>query len=223
MPDPISATLLAGGSIISGFMAKEGANDAADAAVAAGQTQADAADRGVEEVRRQFDAIQELMKPYVDAGTGGLTGMQDLIGLNGADAQRTAISAIEAGPEFSALLGQGQEGILANASATGGLRGGNTQGALAQFRPALLSQLLNERFSKLGGITQLGQASAAGQASAGIQTGQQVSDLFQQQGAALAGGILGAGNASAQYKIGIGNQIGNTLGTLGTLKLLNKF
>ena len=214
---------LAGATVVSGYMANEGAEDAAAAGKAAADTQAAAADKGVAEVRRQFDAIQELMKPYVEAGNKGLGGMMDLIGLNGADAQRTAIDGIQTSPEFAALTQQGETAILANASATGGLRGGNTQGALAQFRPAILSQLINERFSRLGGITQLGQASAAGQAAAGQATGQQVSDLYQEQGAAVAGGLLAGGQAQAQYKVGLGNQIGSTLGTLGTLRLLKKF
>lgn len=214
---------LAGATVVSGYMAKEGAEDAAAAGQAAANVQAGAADRGVEEVRRQFDEIQKLMKPYVDAGGKGLNGMLDLIGLNGPEAQKAAYLGVENSPEFAALTQQGETALLANASATGGLRGGNTQGALAQFRPALLSQLINERFSKLGGITQMGQAAAAGQAAAGQQTGQQVSDLYQQQGAAIAGGLLAGGQAQAQYKIGVGNQIGNTLGTLGTLRLLKKF
>lgn len=214
---------IAGATLISGYMAKEGAEDASAAGQAASGAQVGAADRGVEEVRRQFDAIQELMKPYVEAGENGLAGMQDILGLNGPEAQRLVLEGIESSPEFSALLNQGETAIRANASATGGLRGGNTQAALAQFRPAILSQLLNERFSRLGGVTQLGQASAAGQAAAGQATGQQVSDLYQQQGAAIAGGLLAGGNAQAQYKVGVGNQIGNTLGTLGTLRLLKKF
>jgi hypothetical protein len=214
---------LGGATLISGYMAKEGAEDAAAAGQVAAEAQVGAADRGVEEVRRQFDAIQALMKPYVEAGGKGLAGMQDLIGLNGPEAQKAAYMGVENSPEFAALTQQGETGILANASATGGLRGGDTQGALGQFRPALLSQLINERFSRLGGITQMGQAAAAGQAAMGQQTGQQVSDLFQQQGAAVAGGLLAGGQANAQYKMGLGNQIGQTLGTLGTLRLLKKF
>jgi hypothetical protein len=216
-------TAIAGATLVSAYMGKEAAEDASAAGAAAGEAQAGAADRGVEEVRRQFDEVQKLMKPYVDAGEKGLGGMMDLIGLNGPEAMQAAIAGIESSPEFAALTEQGETALLANASATGGLRGGNTQGALAQFRPALLSQLINERFSRLGGITQLGQASAAGQAAAGQATGQQVSDLYQQQGAAIAGGLLAGGNAQAQYKIGVGNQIGQTLGTLGTLRLLKKF
>lgn len=214
---------LAGATVVSGAMSSKAAKTQAEASTQAGEIQSESAEQGVEEVRRQFDAITTLLKPYTDAGPKALTGLQDMLGLNGTDAQGAALKGVENSPEMALLTQQGEEAILANASATGGLRGGNTQGALAQFRPALLSQLINERFSKLGGLLQIGQSSAAGQAAAGQATGQQVSGLMQQQGAALAGGVLGAGQAQASYQAGLGNSIGNTLGTLGTLRLLKKF
>jgi hypothetical protein len=82
---------------------------------------------------------------------------------------------------------------LQQAAATGGLRGGNIQAALAQFRPQVLSGLIEQQYGRLGGLTQLGQASAAGVGSAGMQTGTNVSNLIQQQGAAQAGGALAQG------------------------------
>lgn len=209
---------VAAATVVSGYMASESAEDAAHASVVAGERQAESADKGIDEARRQFDAAQALMKPYVEAGVGGLTGMQDLLGLNGPEAMKTALAGIESSPEFMSLLQQGEKGILANASATGGLRGGNTQAALGQFRPSLLSKLVGDRLDRLGGIAQLGQAAAAGQASAGIQTGQAVSNLFQQQGAAQAGGIIGA----AQNRVQGTNAFGNSLSNLATLYLLNK-
>ena len=45
---------------------------------------------GVEEQRRQFDAVQKLLKPYADAGLSGLSGQQDLLGINGTKAQQQA-------------------------------------------------------------------------------------------------------------------------------------
>ena len=121
-----------------------------------------------------------------------------MAGLNGGDAQSAAIEAIKNSPQFQALNQQGQEAILANASATGGLRGGNTQAALAQFSPALLSQLISDQYSRLGGLTTLGQNSAAGVGSAGMQTGGAIANLLQQQGAAQAGGVLAQGAVPGQ-------------------------
>jgi len=132
----------------------------------------------------QYGRAEGRKAPIVQAqGGGALQAYQDLLGLGTPGAQQQAIRGIESSPEYQALLRSGEEGILQNASATGGLRGGNTQGALAQFRPQLLSSLINQRLGQLGGLTQLGQASAAGQASS-------VANLLTQQGAAQAGGAL---------------------------------
>jgi hypothetical protein len=189
------------GKVVGGIT---GSNDAAKAAERAGQTQAAAAQAGIKEQRRQFDELVKLLSPFVQAGTGspGVTGsvqaQQELLGLRGADPQRAAIRGLEQGPIMQALLRQGEEAILQRASATGGLRGGNVQAALGQFRPQLLSDLIQQQFQNLGGLTQVGQASAAGQATAGLQTGTNVSNLLQQQGAARAGGQIAAGSAQRQ-------------------------
>ncbi len=157
---------------------------------AAGQ-QADAAQAGIEEQRRQFDEMQKLLAPYVAAGQPALQAQQAMLGLQGAEAQQQAIAGVEQSPLLQALMRQGEEAMLQNASATGGLRGGNLQGALAQFRPAMLQQALEQQYERLGGMTALGQQSAAGVGTAGMQTGQQIAGLLGQQGAARAGGTLG--------------------------------
>lgn len=152
---------------------------------------------GIEEQRRQFDAIRGILSPYVNAGNLALRGQMDLLGLNGADAQKAALDGVQASPEFTASLKAGEDAILSNASATGGLRGGNTQGALGQFRPALLANTINNRFAQLGGLVSVGQNAAAGTGNAGMQTGQGIAGLLQQSGAAQAGGFLAGGRADA--------------------------
>lgn len=184
------------------------AEDAEDAAYAQQQS----AQQGISEERRQFDAIQKLLKPYVDAGSPALTAQQDLIGLNGNAAQQAAISGIQNDANFQALLKQGETGILQNASATGGLRGGNVQGALAQYSPALLQAAINDRYKQLGGMVTLGQNSAVQQANAGQQSTSSIVNLLQQQGAAQAGGILAEGKGQAGALNSIGNAIGMYMG-----------
>jgi hypothetical protein len=157
---------------------------------AAGQ-QADAAQAGIDEQRRQFDEMQKLLAPYVQAGQPALQAQQAMLGLSGTEAQQQAIAGVEQSPLLQALMRQGEEAMLQQASATGGLRGGNLQGALAQFRPQMLQQALEQQYARLGGMTALGQQSAAGVGTAGMQTGQQIAGLLGQQGAARAGGSLG--------------------------------
>jgi len=116
-------------------------------------------------------------------------------GVTGAQAQAGAISQLEQSPMFQALARQGEMGIMQNASATGGLRGGNVQGALAQFRPALLNQQIQQQFQNLAGISSLGQNSAAGVGAAGMNAATNIGNAYTQAGQAQAGGYLGQANA----------------------------
>jgi hypothetical protein len=191
MPDPITALVVGGSQLIGSSMQASAAGDAA--AIQSGAAQA-----GIEEQRRQFDAMRELLKPYTEAGLPALEAQQAFLGLQGPEAERAAIERIRGGETFQALASQGEEALLQRASATGGLRGGNIQGALAQFRPQLLSSLIEQQYGRLGGLTTMGQRSAAGVGAAGMETGTNVANLLAQQGAARAGGELGEAKAYGQ-------------------------
>jgi hypothetical protein len=182
---------VAGASLVGSAMSSRAASRASN-------QQSAAAEAGIEEQRRQFDAIRELLRPYVEAGTPALQGQQALLGLLGPEEQAKAIRGIESGAGFQAIARQGETAMLQQASATGGLRGGNIQGALAQFRPQLLQSAIDEQYQRLGGLTALGQQSAAGVGTAGMQSASNISGLLQQQGAARAGGIIGGAAPWAQ-------------------------
>lgn len=134
---------------------------------------------------------------------------------SGGDAaarQEAAVSAIEAQPMFQTLARQGEDAILQNASATGGLRGGNTQGALAQFRPSLLNQFINQQYQRLAGITALGQNSAAGVGAAGLDVAGGIGNIMMDSGAAQAGNALAQGSILSN---GIGQLGGLIAGSVG--------
>lgn len=198
--------LVAGAGVASSGI---GAAVQASSAKKASAAQSRSAAQGIAEQRRQFDAIQKLMSPYVKTGYKAISGQQNLIGLNGAAAQRASIQGIQSGPEFGALVQQGENSILQNASATGGLRGGNTQAALAQFRPAVLSNLLNQRFAQLGGLSTAGQNAAAGVGVAGQNAANAISQGYSDQGAARAGGAIAQGNAITGLLGNLNQNIGN--------------
>lgn len=191
------------GGITGSGAAAEGAQDAA-------QIQAGTSKEAIAEQRRQFDAITKLLEPYVKAGTGSLAAQQGLLGLSGAAQQQQAINALQNSPMFQSIAQQGENAILQNSAATGGLRGGNTQAALAQFRPQLLNQQIQQQLANLGGITGIGQASAAQQGAFGQSSATNIGNLLGQQGAALAGGRLAQSNAQRQSfndLLGIGGAI----------------
>ena len=236
--------ILAAGALGAGASVLSGAKGSS-AAKSAAATQAKSQGQAIDEQRRQFDAIRELLKPYTEAGRPDLTqpyvqagpsalqGMQGLAGLRGAGEQQAAINQIQQGAQFQELARQGEQGILQNASATGGLRGGNVQAALAQFRPALLNQLIESQYGKLAGLTSLGstsaqnllgigQSSAAGTAAAGQQSAQNIGNLMVGQGQALAAGQIGAANAYAQGLSGVSGAIGGGVQNYMLMQQLNK-
>lgn len=235
MPNPVVGLIAGGATIISGAIQADAAGDAAAA-------QAAASEAGIAEQRRQFDKIQELLRPYVEAGTTAMGGLSPytaagvpaldqqmaLLGLKGAAAERAAIQSVERSPMMAAMIQQGENAILQRASATGGLRGGNIQAALAQFRPQLLAQEIERRYGRLGGLSatgatiqqnlaQLGQASAAKQASQGMTSAANIANLMQQSGAAQAGAALARGQAYANMFNAIPQGIGMYYGLTGSL------
>lgn len=187
MPDPVSG-VIAAASLGSAVIGSKASSKAAKA-------QTVAADMGVAEQRAAREEMRRLLQPYVAAGTPALRAQMDLAGLGSDKSQQDAVAELSGSPLFQSLARQGEEGILANASATGGLRGGNTQGALAQFRPALLNQFIEQQYARLGGLATMGQNSAAGVGSAGMIGATNIADLLGQAGAAQAGGALGQGAA----------------------------
>lgn len=199
---------VAGALVVGAVATTVASNKAAKAAKAGAAAQSASAEAGIEEQRRQYDETQKLLAPYVSAGQPALSGQQDFLGLNGQAAQQKAVSGIENSAQFGSLMQQGENAILQNASATGGLRGGNTQGALAQFRPQMLNSLINQQYERLGGLAQMGQASATGQAAAGQNSANSISDLLAQQGAAQAGAALAQGRAYQQTGAAINQGVG---------------
>jgi hypothetical protein len=195
-----------GGALLSSSATKSAANTASNAQTAA-------TNASIAQQNQQFEAVQKLLSPYVSAGNGALTGQQNLLGLNGNGAQQSAIDGIQNGAQFQSLLQAGNQNILGNASATGGLRGGNVQSALGQFSPALLQNLIQQQYSNLGGLTSLGQNAAAGVGNAGMSNANAVSGLLQQGGAAVAGNALAAGRADA----GLYNTLGKSVGAYAGL------
>jgi len=213
MPDPVTGIIAGGATLIGSSMQASAAESAAGAAAGA---QERAAALGIEEQRRQFDAIRKLLEPYVAAGTPALRAQQAILGLRGPAEEQAQIAAVQRSPMFQERLRQGEEALLQRASATGGLRGGNIQAALAQFRPALLAEELETRYGRLGGMTALGQKSAVGVGAAGQELGANVSNLLATQGAAQAGAALAGGTSSfGQFASAVPGMIGTYYGITG--------
>jgi hypothetical protein len=196
MPDPVTgigAAVSVGGAVLKGNAAKK-----------AGQQQVQSEMAAIAEQRAAREETRRLLEPYVAAGTPALQQQMAALGLSGAEAQAAYVAQQEQSPIFQALARQGEEAMLQQASATGGLRGGNIQGALAQFRPNILNQFLTQQYDRLGGLARVGQTSAAGVGAAGMETAQNIGANLQNVGAQRAGASLAQGQ-----------MYGDILGTFG--------
>lgn len=209
----LAAGILGGASILSGAMQSR-------AAKKAGQAQAQSAEAGIEEQRRQFDVAMEMLKPYREAGLSAMEGLQPFIGggqqayqeqlalagLLGPEAEAAAIQRVQSRPGFMEEIRAGEEALLQQAAATGGLRGGNIQRALAEYRPEMLRRSIEQEYGRFGGLSSAGlgtlgdifsagQASAAGSAGQAQRAGESIAGLMGEAGAARAGAALGRGQA----------------------------
>jgi len=210
MPDPVTgigAAVSIGGAAVKGSAAsKAGKLQAASEQEAIAQQRA-----AIEEQRLAREELRTLLNPYVAAGGPALEAQMGALGLRGPEEQQAFVTQQEQSPFFQSMAQQGENAILQNASATGGLRGGNVQGALAQFRPALLNQFLDQQYGRLGGMTNLGQNSAAGVGAAGMQTANQIGANLTNIGT----GFKDIGAAQAGSALARGQMYGDILGSVG--------
>jgi hypothetical protein len=226
----------------------------ADASRSAANKQADATQSQLAEQQYQFDTVRSLLKPYVDAGTAALPGYQsaqgnfqqglnlygrvlgqlnDLTGANGSTAQQTAINGLQSNPLYTTSMNLGQQAILANASATGGLRGGNTIANLGYLPGQVLSNVMgtqignlgtslngvagllngqNTAVSQFGNLLNLGENAAAGTGQAAMNTGNNITSILGQQGAIGAGATLAGANAFTNGLNGVTGALGQYFG-----------
>lgn len=196
------------GSLLGGKGAKKAAKKAA-------QAQAQAAQAGIAEQRRQFDVTQGNLQPFLAAGQEALGAQGALLGLKGAEPQGQAIEQLKNSPLFRSLFSTGEEAILANASATGGLRGGNVQRSLADFGSDTLAKVIQQQLQNLGGISANGSQTGTNLGSLGSQNSNAISNLMQQQGAATAGGIVGRAAINSNMMNNVFSSLGMFLGQGG--------
>lgn len=188
------------GSLIGGGKAKKASKNAEAA-------QLEYLNKAIAEQQRQFDVTRADYQPYLQSGLGGLSGLSDLIGINGADAQSAGLVNVQNSPMLASVIRNGEEALLANASATGGLRGGNTQRGLADFRSDAFADQLNQQIARLAGLAGLGQGATDSVSAFGANASNNISNTLGQQGQVRAGGILTRG--------GINQQMWNNAGAFG--------
>jgi hypothetical protein len=182
---------------------------------------------GASEADQQAEAIARLNAQYSGLQQQqGLQAAADTVptiapaenqyaGMTGEQAQAAAIERVAQSPLLQELMAQGETGILQNVAATGGLRGGNVQGVLSQYRPQMLQTEIDKLYSRLSGISGLGQQSTLASPTTTVGSvptysadTSTLSNLYTQAGASQAGNIL----SQAQNQANLFSNLGQIAG-----------
>lgn len=211
----VAPAIIAGGlSAVGSIFGGKGAKKAAKRAAAAQQQAAQAA---IDQDNRKFEITRQENAPFLLAGQKAVGMESDLLGLNGGDVQASSIQALKDSPLFRSLYDTGEEAVLANASATGGLRGGNTQRGLADFGSDTLARVIQQQLANLGGLRGAGQATGTALGQLSGNNAAQISALLNQQGSAKAGGILSNAAINAYNTNNLFSSLGSFLGQPGSM------
>jgi hypothetical protein len=176
---------------------------AANQAGKANASQQQAAQSQLQLAQEQYDNMQTQISPYLQAGQTGLTDYGNLLGSNGVDAQNQAIGDIKNGAQYQGLMQTGNQNILANASATGGLRGSNTSNTLANTSIGTLNGLITQRLAGYGQLMGNGMNAISG-SQAASNAYQQTSDQAWQNSA----------DAYSKYDTALSNSFTSGMGSI---------
>lgn len=123
------------------------------------------------QVQERFGALRSenigMLDPYREAGAAATREQQALLGLGGADQQAAAMSRFSESPGQAFLRERQEKALLRNASAIGGLGGGNVRTALQEQAFGRAQTDLDNRISQLSDLGARGLTAAQG----GIQSG----------------------------------------------------
>ena len=207
MPDPISATVAAVGSVGSAAIGSRGASKAARA-------QQQAADQAAQVQRETFERQVELQEPFRQAG---ITSQNELMRLLGIGGDQTAADygmltrgftpeQMQMDPGYAFRLSEGEKALQRMQAARGNMLSGAAIKAGQRYGQDLASQeymnafnraqaQLGTRLGTLGSLYGAGQAAAQQVAGQAGQMGANVGDLMMQGGQARASGYIGQANA----------------------------
>jgi len=179
---------------VAAYGAYEGSRQSSRAA----KKQEDVAKAAQAQQESQFQTSQEQQAPYQAAGLRALSQQEALTGLQGEAAQQQAYSAFAQTPGQQFLRDQQERALLRNASAIGGLGGGNIRTALQQQAFGRAQTDIANQFNRLASISGTGQTATQNVGQLGAMAAGNVGQLQMQAGAARASGILGQQQAMQQ-------------------------
>ncbi len=163
-----------------------GANDAADAS-------REASAQNLAFQQQGLDYLKEVQQPVLDIRNQALPALYGFYDPTNPSGQADFVQGVQQSPFYESMIQQGEEAVLRNQAATGGLRSGTTQQNLARNSQGVLQGLVNQQLQGLGSFAQTP-----------INAGQ-IANQYGQMGQAAAQGALGAAQAQ---QAGMGQLLG---------------
>lgn len=217
-----SAAAIAGGSIAGSLISKEASEDAAASrrkgTQAAIRSREKMFDKQLEFLREGREQAQQRMEPFREAGVSALQQYRNIL---------EDPSALQDSAGLQFLQQQGQQQVESSASAKGMQLSGRTLGDLQERGQNVASQYRSQILGEIGELINVGQSSAAQQATTAFRGSSQaaqaagsqgtaLANLASQRGAINAAGDIGQGRALAGGVAGVTNAIsaGGGLGNL---------
>jgi hypothetical protein len=165
-----------GASALLGARAADRATDAETAAL----------QQAIEEQRRQYDLNRQDLMPWLTAGQGALSNLQN------------SGTAFQASPGYDWRRSEGQRDIGNSFAARGGAASGNALRALSEFNQGLAAGEFNNWWNQQAGLAGVGQNTAVNLGSFGQNTAGNVGNALADIGLSRASGIINRYGALGQ-------------------------
>lgn len=193
-------------SFIGGWLGGNSSKKASRKAQAAGVA---AETQAMNEIARQFDLTRSDYAPALSLLAPSVSALGDFAGLNGDEALQSRLGQVQQSPLLEALIRNGEEAVLQNASATGGIRGGNTQRGLADFRADAFNTALQQQLAQLGQTAGIGLGSTDSVSAFGANAAANKAQRYSNIGQINSGGILTRGGINSQMWNNAGSFLDN--------------
>lgn len=228
----VAASILGAGALSAGASIW-GSSKAADAQTAAAQA-------SIANQKDMYNQNKGVLQPFINAGQGGISGLQDWLSTNGGASGNNALSTllklVTPGADQSATLaqtpgyqfsqGQGTRAAM-NALAARGL--GGSPGAVAKgvstFNSGLASTTFNDAVKNLLSTFQTGGNALQGLVNTGVTAGSSLAGVGTNTANSISGALTGEGNAQAAGYNAAGSAIsgfGNSAATAALINSLTK-
>lgn len=224
MTDAISAVLGVGTSIY-GAMANS------DAIEQASNTQADASQRGLDEMRRQFDIGQANMQPWLESGKTALGQLGAMTAPGGELNKPFDMNQFYDDGGYRFRLGEGEQATNRAAAARGGFNSGRTLKELQRWSQGLASDEYSkafdrfrstntDKFNRLASLSGTGQLTATQLNNTGANYGNNVNNAITSGANANAAATIAGANARTSGYTGAAGAIMGALNNINQQQFL---